>query len=127
MSHTASPMSQPGDRAKLKFRNDMRLSEVWGPFLVWLLVSACTLGLGWIIVSGHFFKLVINFTRVEDAEGRTVGHLRCAYDVEREMRTVVIWLLVCIATLGVGLLFYSFHAARAALEATEIEWTTEIE
>jgi hypothetical protein len=46
----------------------------------------------------------------------------CSYDVEREMRLVVIWLLICIATLGVGLLFYSFHAARAALAATEIEW-----
>ena len=109
--NVASTASQPGERAKLKFRNDIRLSEVWGRFLVWLLVSACTLGLGWIIVSGHFFKLVINFTRIEDAEGRAV----------------VIWLLVCIATLGVGLLFYSFHAARAALEATEIEWTTRIE
>lgn len=106
----------------LKFRNDMRLGEVWMQFFVWLLVSVCTLGLGWIIVSGHFFKLVINFTRLEDAAGRTVGRLRCEYDVEREMRLVVIWLLVCIATLGLGLLFYSFHAARAALNATEIEW-----
>jgi hypothetical protein len=111
--------------ATLKFRNDMRLADVWIPFLVWLLVSACTLGLGWIIVSGHFFKLVINHTRIVDAEGRTLGHLRCDYDVEREMKLVAIWLLVCIATLGLGLLFYSFHAARAALDATEIEWATE--
>lgn len=109
-------------RGKLRLRNDMRLGEVWIPFIVWLMVSACTLGLGWIIVSGHFFKLVINFTRLEDASGRTVGRLVCSYDVEREMRLVVIWLLICIATLGVGLLFYSFHAARAALAATEIEW-----
>lgn len=106
----------------LKFRNDMRLGEVWIPFLVWLMVSFCTLGLGWIIVSGHFFKLILNFTRLEDASGRTVGRLRCDYDVEREMRVVVVWLLICIATLGVGLLFYSFHAARAALNATEVEW-----
>ena len=106
----------------LKFRNDIRLAEVWSPFLVWLLVSVCTLGLGWIIVSGHFFKLVINHTSVVDAEGQVRGHLRCDYDVEREMRLIVIWLLVCIATLGIGLLFYSFHAARAAFNATEIEW-----
>ena len=112
-------------QAGLRFRSDMRLAEVWGPFLVWLAVSAITLGLGWIIVSGHFFKLVLNFTRVVDAQGRTVGHLRCDYDVEREMRVVLLWLLVCIATLGVGLLFYSFHAARAALEATEIDWITD--
>jgi hypothetical protein len=108
--------------AGLKFRNDMRLAEVWVPFVVWLMVSAITFGLGWIIVSGHFFKLVINFTRITDAKGRTLGRLRCDYDVEKEMRLVVIWLIVCIATLGIGLLFYSFHAARAALDATEIEW-----
>ena len=106
-----------------RFRNDMRLAEVWVPFLVWLLVSAVTLGLGWIIVSGHFFRLVINATRIVDAEGRTIGRLRCTYDVEREMRTVAIWLVACIATLGIGLLFYSFHAARAALDATAIDWT----
>ncbi len=122
MSATAARAALGGQFASLKFRNDMRLAEVWVPFAVWLLVSACTLGLGWIIVSGHFFKLVINYTRVVDGTGRTLGRLRCDYDVEREMRLVVIWLLVCIATLGVGLLFYSFHAARAALDATEIEW-----
>ena len=122
MSASLGRAAMGGDFANLKFRNDMRLAEVWIPFLVWLLVSVCTLGLGWIIVSGHFFKLVINFTRITDAQGRTMGRLRCTYDVEREMRVVVIWLLVCIATLGVGLLFYSFHAARAALNATEIVW-----
>ena len=114
-----------GIQAGLRFRSDMRLGEVWIPFLVWLMVSVITLGLGWIIVSGHFFKLVINFTRVVDADGRTIGRLRCDYDVEREMRLVVLWLVACIATLGLGLLFYSFHAARAALDATTIEWTTD--
>ena len=54
----------------------------------------------WIIVSGHFFKLVINFTRLEDASGRTVGRLVCSYDVEREMRLVVIWLLVVVGMGG---------------------------
>ena len=28
--------------------------------------------------------------------------------------------------LGLGLLFYSFHAARAALDATVIEWEERI-
>ena len=122
MSATTARTALGGQFANLKFRNNMRLAEVWGTFLVWLLVSACTLGLGWIIVSGHFFKLVINHTTVIDGSGRVVVRLRCDYDVEREMRLVVIWLLVCILTLGVGLLFYSFHAARAALDATEIQW-----
>ena len=110
--------------ANTRFVNDMKLSEVWVPFLVWLMVSVVTLGLGWIIVSGHFFKLVVNQTRLIDAEGATIGRLVCDYDVEREMRLVVIWLIVCIATCGVGLLFYSFHAARAVLNATEIAWET---
>lgn len=112
-----------GVPAGLRFRNDMRLGDVWMPFLVWLMVSVVTLGLGWIIVSGHFFKLVINHTALVDMEGRTVGRLRCDYDVEREMRLVVLWLVACVATLGVGLLFYSFHAARSALNATEVDWT----
>lgn len=116
--------SMPSVPAGLHFRNDMRLADVWMPFLVWLLVSFITLGLGWIIVSGHFFKLVINYTAVVDDGGRVRGHLVCDYDVEREMRLVLLWLLACIATLGIGLLFYSFHAARAALGATRIEWET---
>lgn len=111
-----------GEFSNLRFRNDMRLSEVWLPFFVWLLVTGCTFGLGWIIVSGHFFKLVINHTRIVDAQGRSLGRLVCGYDVEREMRLVVIWALASIATLGIALLFYSFHAARAALAATEIQW-----
>ena len=122
MSATTAQSMRGGPFAHLKFRNDMKLADVWAPFLVWLAVSICTLGLGWIIVSGHFFKLVINFTRIEDGQGRTIGRLRCDYDVEREMRLVALWLVVCILTLGIGLLFYSFHAARAALNATEIAW-----
>ena len=112
----------PGVPAGLAFRNEMRLAEVWIPFAVWLMVSAITLGLGWIIVSGHFFKLVINHTVLVDAAGTVRGRLDCDYDVEREMRLVVLWLLASIATLGIALLFYSFHAARAALGATRIEW-----
>lgn len=111
-----------GLRPGTRLHNDMRLGEVWLPFAVWLAVSLCTFGLGWLIVSGHFFKLVINHTMVVDATGTPIGRLVCRYDVEDRMGQVGLWLVACILTCGVGLLFYSFHAARAALEATEVEW-----
>ena len=40
----------------------------------------------------------------------------------RVMGALLRWLVICILTLGVGLLFYSFYAARAALDHTSVEW-----
>ena len=108
----------------MRLRSRMDLSQVWPDFLVWLAVSVCTLGLGWLVVAGHFFRLVINSTDVVDTSGAPVGRLVCDYDVERGTAALLKWLLICIATLGVGLLFYSFHAARTAANHTRIEWGT---
>ncbi len=105
-----------------RLRSELDLREVWPSFLVWLAVSVCTLGLGWIVVSGHFFRLILNSTAIVDASGTRVGRLRCDYDVEAHMGQVVGWVLVSIVTLGVGLLFYSFHAARRAIDATTVAW-----
>ena len=110
----------PGTR----LRSDLTLGTVWPSFLVWLAVSVCTLGLGWIVVSGHFFRLILNTTTIVDPSGRRIGRLICDYDVEADLRRIVLWVLVSIATLGIGLLFYSFHAARQAIDATAVEWET---
>lgn len=109
--------------AGMRLKNEMALRDAWLPFAVWLLLSVVTFGLGWLIVSGHFFKFVIERTVVVDAAGVPVGRLVCRYDVEDRMAVLGWWLLACIVTCGVALLFYSFHAARSALDATEIEWS----
>jgi hypothetical protein len=103
-------------------RSDLDLRQVWPSFLVWLAVSVCTLGLGWIVVSGHFFKMLINSTALVDENGRVLGHLVCDYDVESDVGRIVRWVLLSIVTLGVGLLFYSFRAAKLSLSATKVEW-----
>ena len=105
----------------MRLQSRMDLSQVWPDFLVWLAVSIFTLGLGWLVVAGHFFRLVINSAEVVDPSGATVGRLVCDYDVEKGTAALVKWLLICIATLGIGLLFYSFHAARTAANHTRIE------
>ncbi len=46
----------------------------------------------------------------------------CRYDVESGTGPLLRWLVICVLTLGVGLLFYSFAAARAAMNHTEVEW-----
>jgi hypothetical protein len=105
-----------------RLRSELDLGKVWPSFLVWLAVSVCTLGLGWIVVSGHFFRLILNSTAIVNGDGRRIGRLRCDYDVEARMGQIAIWVLVSIVTLGVGLLFYSFHAARRAIDATIVVW-----
>lgn len=105
-----------------RLRSELDLRQVWPAFLVWLVVSVCTLGLGWIVVSGHFFRLILNSTAVVDAHGNRLGRLHCDYDVEAHMGQVALWVLVSIVTLGIGLLFYSFHAARRAIDSTSIHW-----
>jgi len=107
---------------KSRLRSDLDLREVWPSFLVWLAVSVCTLGLGWIVVSGHFFRLILNSTVVVDARGQRIGRLHCDYDVEAQMGQVALWVLLSIVTLGVALLFYSFRAARQAIDATTVAW-----
>jgi hypothetical protein len=107
-----------------RLRSELDLRQVWPSFLVWLAVSVCTLGLGWIVVSGHFFRLILNTTTIVDNNGRRLGRLRCDYDVETGMGRIVLWVAVSVATLGIGLLFYSFHAARRAIDATTVEWDT---
>jgi len=106
----------------LRLHSRLDLSKVWPDFLVWLAVSVATLGLGWLVVAGHFFRQVINSVELVDADGRTVGRLVCDYDVEKSTGELARWLVICIVTLGVGLLFYSFHAARAAMNHTRVDW-----
>jgi hypothetical protein len=106
----------------MRLHSRLDLGKIWPDFLVWLAISAATLGLGWLIVAGHFFRLVINSVELVDATGQPRGRLVCTYDVETRTGELVLWLLICIATLGIGLLFYSFHAARAALDHTTVTW-----
>jgi hypothetical protein len=105
-----------------RLRSDLDLRRVWPSFLIWLAVSVCTLGLGWIIVSGHFFKLLLNSTVIVDAENTRLGRLLCDYDVEADPWRIARWVLISIATLGIGLLFYSFRAGKLALSATRVVW-----
>lgn len=106
----------------MRLRSRMDLSKVWPDFLVWLAVSVFTLGLGWLVVAGHFFRAVLNSVELVGPDGAPVGRLVCRYDVEKGTAALLRWLVVCIVTLGVGLLFYSFAAARAAMNHTEVEW-----
>ena len=105
-----------------RLRSELTLGTVWTHFLVWLAVSACTLGLGWIVVSGHFFRMLINSTIILDAEGHRIGHLECTYDVEADPVRILRWVLFSIVTLGIGLLFYSFRSGKLALSTTRIVW-----
>jgi membrane protein required for beta-lactamase induction len=114
-------MNGPG-LTGLRLRSRLDLGKVWPDFLVWLAVSVATLGLGWLVVAGHFFRGVINSVELTDAGGTPVGKLVCDYDVEKGTAALLRWLLICVLTLGVGLLFYSFHAARAAMNHTRVEW-----
>jgi hypothetical protein len=111
-----------GVPAGVRLRNELDFGRVWPSFLVWLAVSICTIGLGWIVVSGRFFKLLIDTTEVVGPTGKSIGRLHCDYDVDKDLGHIVRWTLISIATLGVGLFFYSFHAGRAALNATVVEW-----
>lgn len=124
-SHAAGFALAPGFAGgATRLRSELDLRDVWPSFLVWLAVSVCTLGLGWIVVSGHFFRLILNTTTIVDPSGSRVGRLVCDYDVEADLARIVLWVIVSIATFGVGLLFYSFHAARQAIDATTVEWET---
>ena len=105
-----------------RLRSDLDIHRVWPAFLVWLLVSVLTLGLGWIVVSGHFFKMLLNSTVILDAQDHIIGRLACDYDVEADPIRILRWVLLCIVTLGLGLLFYSFRAGKLALSATRVEW-----
>ncbi len=105
-----------------QLRSDLDVRLVWPNFIVWLLISACTLGLGWIVVSGHFFKMLLNSTVIVDENDVPVGRLVCDYDVEADVMRIVRWVLLCIITGGLGLLFYSFRAGKLALSATRIVW-----
>ena len=119
MSDVLTAALPPGAR----LRSELDLGKMWPPFLVWLAVTGCTLGLGWIVVSGQFFKLIINSTCIVDARGAVLGRFHCDYDMEPRLPQIVLWIVISIFTLGIGLLFYSFRAARGALQATEVEWT----
>jgi hypothetical protein len=74
------------------------------------------------VVSGHFFRLLINSTMVVDEDDRPIGRMVCDYDVEADTGRIARWVLLSVATLGLGLLFYSFRAGKLALSATTIVW-----
>jgi hypothetical protein len=119
---TSAPRGLASLPAGARLHNELDLRRIWPSFLVWLIVTGCTLGLGWLVVSGHFFRSVINSTRIVGPNGELLGRLACDYDAEKRLAPIVLWIVVSIVTLGVGLLFYSFYAARAALDVTVVEW-----
>jgi hypothetical protein len=106
----------------LRLRSDLDVRVVWPNFLVWLAVSICTLGFGWIVVSGHFFKMLLNSCVIVDEHDTPLGRLVCDYDVESDIPRILRWALLSLVTLGAGLLFYSFRAGKLALSATKVEW-----
>ena len=124
MSSTTARQALVGGRIPTgtRLRSDLDIRIVWPSFLVWLAVSVCTLGLGWIVVSGHFFKMLINSTVVVDQSDTPIGRLVCDYDVESDIPRIIRWVLLSIVTLGAGLLFYSFRAGKLALSATQVVW-----
>ncbi len=54
----------------MRLHSRLDLARVWPDFLVWLAVSVFTLGLGWLVVAGHFFRSVINSVEVTGPAGR---------------------------------------------------------
>jgi hypothetical protein len=119
---SAAIQAAAGVPAGVRLRNELDLGRAWPRLLVWLAVSIGTIGLGWIVVSGRFFKLLIDATVVVGPTGKSIGRLHCDYEADEDFGHIARWIFISIATLGVGLLFYSFQAGRAALNATVVEW-----
>lgn len=101
-------------------KTELTMTGVLGHFIIWLLISVITLGVGLFFWPYAAAKLILNATEIQDSNGLRVGRLECSISAGTQIGHIVLWLLLTVITFGIAYPFYIFGVARTAINETRI-------
>lgn len=88
--------------------------------ILWVIISALTLGLGLYFATYYFYRAIINKTYVVNANGERIGRLQCELGLGGMFGHILLWVVITVLTLGIGLIFYMFRTLRLCLSKTRM-------
>ncbi len=93
--------------------------DILGHGILWVIISAITLGIGMFFYPYSFSKFILNRTYIWDAEGKR-SRLRCELDAGSQLGHIILWLLLTVVTLGLAFPFYLYKVWNIALNKTVV-------
>ena len=107
-------------RRPTKFRCDFSVGDAIGHMIIWLLLTILTLGLALFVFPYYMPKAIINRTTVLAQDGTEFGRLKCDLPLGSMIGNAILWLLLCIVTLGLAYFVYVYRVFRIVLSETRI-------
>lgn len=104
----------------IKLRCTIGFWEMVGHIVLWIVISIFTLGIGAFFFVYSIQKMVINHTVLINRRGDEIAHLSCEFSVVSSIGHVLLWILLCIVTLGLALPFYFYRVNRVVMNETEV-------
>jgi uncharacterized membrane protein YjgN (DUF898 family) len=104
----------------LKIKADIRILDIIGHIVIWLVLTIITLGIAIFFLPYSFSKFVINRTTLTDENGDE-RKMRCNIDMFSNIGHIILWIIISILTLGIGYIFYFYRVWNYALNNTSVE------
>ena len=101
------------------FKIDLRIIDILGHLIVWLLLTIFTLGIAFFFFPYSFSKFILNRTFLVDKNG-TERKLVCEIDIAGNIGHIVLWIIITILTLGIGYLFYLYRVWGYVIRHTRV-------
>ena len=99
--------------------SDLSLLDIVGHVVIWVVLSAITLGAGLLFWPYAAGKLIINSISFRDSTKSR--RLRCDLTITQQVGHVVIWGILIVCTAGILAPFYLFGVAKTLIDATVID------
>ncbi|MCY4062040.1 MAG: hypothetical protein OXG53_06710 [Chloroflexi bacterium] len=101
-------------------RTQLSIFQVIGHVVIWLIVSAITLGIGLLFWPYAAAKLILESIVIVDESGSASATLRCNLGFGEQIGHAVLWLILIALTGGIAGLCYLFGVAHFVLNRTEL-------
>ena len=103
-----------------RFRSELKIAQVIGHVVIWLLVATVTLGIGALFWPYAAAKMIIDSIVVRDEYAHSTARLSCNFRPGQQFAHVIFWIMLVILTGGIATIFYPFSVAYIAINQTEL-------
>ena len=101
-------------------RTRLSIFQVIGHVVIWLVISALTLGIGALLWPHAAAKLILESIVLVGEDGRANATLRCNFGFSEQIGHAVLWLIVIALTGGIAGFCYLFGVAHFVLNRTDM-------
>lgn len=101
-------------------RTQLSIFQVIGHVVIWLIIAACTLGIGALFWPYAAAKLILESIVISDEAGNPSASLRCDLSIGEQIGHIVLWWIIIVLTGGLAGFCYLFGVAHFAINRTEL-------